>query len=146
MISALHQISPLKQHIPRCKPTLTRGMKKQVTNKMHSTLLTFFLNGRNCPTSVGLTAITTIVNISIGILRRLSRPSLEEPVLPTEQRASKDGGITVSGWPRVDVRTSLTEVLVTTGKMVETAGNTTPEQTVTPAVITETVRAEVVPG
>ena len=75
-----------------------------------------------------------------------SAPSLEELVLPTEQRASKSGGITVSSWPRVDARTSLTVVLVTARKMIETAGNTTPEQVVIPAVVTETVTAEVVPG
>ena len=76
-----------------------------------------------------------------------SAPSLEELVLPKEQRVSKEGGISVFGWPRVDARTSLTAVLVTTGKMVETtADNTAPEQEATPAVVTETVAAEVVPG
>ena len=33
-----------------------------------------------------------------------------------------------------------------TGKIVETAGNTAPEQEVTPAVVTETVTADVVSG
>ena len=82
MISALHQISPLKQHIPRCKPTLTRQMKKKVTNKVLSTMLTFFLSGRNSPTSMGLTAITIIINTSIGILRRLFSPLLGRTRLP----------------------------------------------------------------
>ena len=71
---------------------------------------------------------------------------MEELVLPMEQRASKEGGVSVIGWPRVDVRTSLTAVLATTSKMVETAGNTAPEQEATPAVVTETVTAEVVTG
>ena len=75
-----------------------------------------------------------------------SAPSIEAIVLFTEPRTSKAGGMAVSGRPRVDVRTSLTVVHATVGKVVETAGNTTPEEVITPAVVTETVAEEVVPS
>ena len=72
--------------------------------------------------------------------------SLEALALPTEQRVSAARGDPSSCRPRVDANTSLITVLLITGKMEETAGNTEPEQGVTTAEVTEVVTAEVVPG